>query len=83
MPQATASKKAFTDPVCGMCVNSSPAAVTFEHDGETFYFCAESCRETFEADPQKFARPRKKGLWGRYMERLQKATGGKAMKCCN
>ncbi len=28
-------------------------------------------------DPKK-----KKGWWGRYLERLAKISGGKALKCC-
>ena len=34
------------DPVCGMTVDET-TAVRAERDGETFYFCSESCRQTF------------------------------------
>ena len=81
MRQATAYEKFSVDPVCGMSVNPSANGITSELDGQTYYFCAECCRKAFEDDPQKFIRAKKKGLWGRYMDRLQKATGGKAMKC--
>jgi hypothetical protein len=38
----------------------------------------------FEKNPEKYMGPvcaKPKGWWGRYMARLQKATGGKQMKC--
>ncbi|MCC9655087.1 heavy metal translocating P-type ATPase [Rhodopirellula halodulae] len=40
-----------TDPVCGMSV--SPAnSIRSQHDGRTFFFCCDGCRQTFDADPQ-------------------------------
>ena len=81
MGQATACKNNPVDPVCGMSVDSTVADITFDHDGQMYYFCAKACRKAFEADPRKYLEPKKKGIWGRYMDRLQKATGGKAMKC--
>jgi YHS domain-containing protein len=44
------------DPVCGMEVSRSTAADKFEYRGKTFYFCASSCREAFEAEPEKYIR---------------------------
>ena len=72
------------DPVCGMTVNQRITEIATTIQGQTYYFCAEGCRKAFEEDPEKFLNPRpakKKGLWGRYLERLEKASGGKAMKC--
>ncbi|MFI5226649.1 MAG: YHS domain-containing protein [Candidatus Limnocylindrales bacterium] len=48
-----------TDPVCGMEVeiSTTPPALTFEHDGETFYFCSRGCRLDFEEDPEKYLDP--------------------------
>lgn len=43
-----------TDPVCGMELSRNTAAEELEYDGKTFYFCAEVCREAFEADPRKY-----------------------------
>lgn len=83
MRQTSAQADTCLDPVCGMTVRPSESAITADHDGCTFYFCAEACRKAFEADPGKYLKPGKKGIWGRYMDRLQKATGGKAMKCCH
>jgi YHS domain-containing protein len=42
------------DPVCGMTVAEAKAAGTSEYGGETYYFCAAGCRESFEKDPEKF-----------------------------
>ena len=81
----TAQKsKPVTDPVCGMDVLPVSNDITAEFGGETYYFCAESCRKSFVKKPQKFlcAKPaKKKGIWGRYLDRLEKASGGRAMKC--
>lgn len=40
-----------TDPVCGMRIDTADAAVTAEYEGETVYFCAQMCHDTFVADP--------------------------------
>ena len=75
---------AALDPVCGMTVNRHAAEIEATVQGQRYYFCAEGCRKAFVADPQKYlnpAPPKKKGLWGRYLERLEKATGGKSMNC--
>src|SRR5204863_2756777 len=42
------------DPVCGMTVDPSSAADTFEYDGTRYYFCMAGCRKKFEADPAKY-----------------------------
>ncbi len=39
------------DPVCGMFV-AREAAVTFQRNGETIYFCSEKCREKFLEAPK-------------------------------
>lgn len=78
------NNKTATDPVCGMDVLPTTSAITAEIEGETFYFCAESCRKSFLEDPQKFlcsTPAKKRGIWGRYLARLERASGGKAMKC--
>jgi len=74
---------AVTDPVCGMDVVPSTTDISAEIDGDIYYFCAEGCRKSFVQDPQKYlCKPaKKKGIWGRYLARLEKASGGKAMKC--
>ena len=73
------------DPVCGMTVNQHITDIAATIQGHTYYFCAEGCRETFVTDPDKYLqsapKKKKKGMWGRYLERLEKATGGKSMNC--
>ena len=73
-----------TDPVCGMQLPSRQTNIITTVNGKTYHFCAENCRKIFEKNPQKYLgskRQKPKGLWGRYMDRLQKATGGRAQKC--
>lgn len=40
--------KTFTDPICGMKVAPETAAGKLEHNGETVYFCSNSCLEKFK-----------------------------------
>ena len=44
-----------TDPVCGMEIDEEEAEARAEHEGKTFFFCSESCKEQFESDPEAFA----------------------------
>jgi uncharacterized membrane protein YraQ (UPF0718 family)/YHS domain-containing protein len=50
---ALTMRRGVTDPVCGMKVDRDKA-VTFEHDGRTYHFCSEHCRQRFEAEPGEF-----------------------------
>jgi len=38
------------DPVCGMEVNPEEADHAIETNGGTYYFCSESCKESFDSD---------------------------------
>lgn len=42
------------DPVCGMEVRTEDAAATEVHEGRTFYFCSQGCRDTFVKDPHRY-----------------------------
>jgi Cu+-exporting ATPase len=44
----------MTDPVCGMQVDPDRAAATIEHEGRTYAFCCDGCRDLFRADPAKY-----------------------------
>jgi P-type Cu+ transporter len=44
------------DPVCGMKVDPARAAGQSSHGGRTYYFCARSCKEKFDREPQRYAR---------------------------
>jgi xanthine dehydrogenase accessory factor len=45
------------DPVCGMRVEIASARYRSEHDGRVTYFCCLRCKETFDRDPARYARP--------------------------
>jgi YHS domain-containing protein len=42
------------DPVCGMEIEKSEAAATYEYRGKTYYFCAPGCKQEFEKEPEKY-----------------------------
>ena len=44
------------DPVCGMNIEEKDAVGNSEYRGKTYYFCALSCKEDFDKDPEKFLR---------------------------
>ena len=73
------------DPVCRMKVAETSKVLPFTFNEDTYFFCTETCRKEFIADPKKYLEkklPKKKGLWGRYIDRLNKTTGGKP-QCCH
>jgi len=43
------------DPICGMMVDEKKAKFKSDYNGKTFYFCAPSCKATFDKDPAKYA----------------------------
>lgn len=77
------TKQIFIDPVCYMEVKKMDGTPSIMHNFRTYYFCAESCRNAFEKNPEKYLNPKskRKGLWVRYLERLERATGGKSLNC--
>lgn len=77
-----ANTNQFIDPVCGMTVDSESAAVKTMYDGVEVYFCAPACRKKFEAAPRNYPLRKRKGFWQRYLDRLNKATGGRPPSCC-
>ncbi len=84
MEQSTTSNQIFIDPVCLMKVAPGKKNIVFTHQMRTYYFCAESCRKAFEANPDKYLESmsfKRKGWWSRYLDRLNRATGGKPPKC--
>ena len=79
------NKHAYVDPVCRMNVAKTGNVLPFTFHADTYYFCAEACRKAFISDPDKYlgtGAPKKKGVWGRYLDRLKKTTGGKP-QCCH
>ncbi|HUW80025.1 MAG TPA: heavy metal translocating P-type ATPase, partial [Acidocella sp.] len=47
-----------TDPVCGMTVDPAHAKHQAVHEGRTFHFCSNGCREKFIADPARYVAPK-------------------------
>lgn len=73
----------YIDPVCGMKVDPMTAAAQTCYNGIQIYFCAQGCKNAFEAEPQNYTVNKRKGFWKRYLERLNKSTGGKPPSCCH
>ena len=44
------------DPVCGMTVDEDTAQWTSEYQGQTYYFCNERCKFSFEKAPSRFVK---------------------------
>lgn len=42
------------DPVCHMTVEEESAAASTDYRGQTYYFCAVSCKDSFVREPEKF-----------------------------
>lgn len=45
------------DPVCGMQIDPKSAAGQSQYNGQTYYFCSDSCKRKFDLDPAHYARP--------------------------
>jgi YHS domain-containing protein len=43
------------DPVCKMKVEPDKAAAKADYAGQMYYFCSDTCRKTFTAEPEKYA----------------------------
>jgi len=43
------------DPVCGMMVDEKKGKLKSEYKGKTYYFCASSCKTSFDKNPAKYA----------------------------
>jgi YHS domain-containing protein len=84
MPSTTTNKQ--TDPVCGHPIDPDRSNLyTADYADRRFYFCSQGCLERFRQDRERFTRPAGKGLkglWARYLARVQKATDGKP-PCCH
>jgi membrane fusion protein, copper/silver efflux system len=53
--------KPVKDLVCGMTVDpKSPNTLKTQYKGETYYFCSEMCKKSFEANPEKYVPPKAK-----------------------
>jgi len=43
------------DPTCGIEVDTATAPKT-EYKGKTYYFCCDTCKDTFEKEPEKYVK---------------------------
>ena len=43
------------DPVCDMEVDEQSAAGRSQYQGQTYYFCTESCKNEFDQNPEMYA----------------------------
>lgn len=68
LPVPGKDKEVFTmtDPVCKMEINREDAEASSEYNGQTYYFCSEECKESFDKRPDKYVeRPKKTASGGR------------------
>ena len=78
----TVNEEKYIDPVCGMEITLIEPTLESTYEGSNYWFCAKACRDAFEKNPKKYLKPKKpKGIWGRYLDRLNKSTEGKPLKC--
>lgn len=59
--QTTEDPSQVTDPVCGMKIRPQDAAGTSVFNGRTTYFCSKGCKQSFDANPAKYAGQSGKG----------------------
>lgn len=52
------------DPVCNMELGEENAAGQSQHQGQTYYFCSEECKEKFDQNPQQYVKGRGQGAGG-------------------
>lgn len=57
LPMMQPTEHAEIDPVCGMTVQPTTAAGSYEYRGERYYFCATRCLEKFRDDPEYYLLP--------------------------
>jgi len=60
--EGKAAKIADKDPVCGMKIDKAkePAGGKSTYKGVTYYFCSKNCKQAFDKNPEKYAKPAKK-----------------------
>jgi len=45
------------DPVCGMDVDTETSQLSYEHEGQTYWFCGKGCLLEFKDDPATYLDP--------------------------
>ena len=54
--EVSVSEEFVKDPVCGMEIDPASAAGSSEYEGQTHYFCNLNCKQSFDAEPEKYAK---------------------------
>lgn len=67
------------DPVCKAKVKKS-TPYKLAYDSRVFYFDSAACKETFEENPHRFLRGKKKKS---FLESLAEASDGRPKSCCH
>jgi P-type Cu+ transporter len=57
LPMMQPARQGEIDPVCGMTVQPERAAGSYDHRGQTYYFCATRCLEKFREEPEYYLTP--------------------------
>ena len=72
------------DPVCGMSIKPGKVNFSSMWEGKAYSFCADNCKKNFEKSPEKYLKSRSwfRQKWDRYLEKLNKQTGGNP-PCCH
>ncbi|MBD3408389.1 MAG: cadmium-translocating P-type ATPase [Candidatus Lokiarchaeota archaeon] len=52
--EKTEEPKIAVDPICKMDVDTETADLYTDYEGKRYYFCASYCKQTFEANPEKY-----------------------------
>ena len=74
------------DLVCGMDVSETKTKHHLEHNSESYYFWSARCQQAFAHQPGIYMKPRKKGMFTRFLERLAKEnnrTFGNSRPSCH
>ncbi len=53
-PRDKKDMKKSVDPVCGMTTDDKDSYLSYEHEGETYYFCSERCLNKFRNNPEAY-----------------------------
>jgi YHS domain-containing protein len=73
------------DPICGMDIQEEGALHVLHFEHETIFFCSKTCQETYTQQPGNTKSSAKKGLFGRFLEKLakqnQQSYGNTPPKC--
>ncbi len=53
-PRSQNEAPVAVDPICKMDVDTATATLYSDYKGKRYYFCAQYCKNTFDADPSKY-----------------------------